>query len=125
MVASYFDDNITMDIAGSNSSAQRAVREVYKGFGAPLSEAKHVPMGARRIFLGQYVSLDTALEDGMVHMECTDQFRNNTVAFINKAQEAKKLFPADAGKLRGQLGRSESRESVSYTHLTLPTKRIV
>ena len=109
-VAAYFDDNMAVDVLEQRGSSQRALLDIFVHFGVEVSESKHVPVGSRRVALGNYLDMNFAAETGHLLQDVTDTFRNNLVNYIDAAMVTGKCSAADAGKIRGCFGWATCRE---------------
>ena len=109
-VAAYFDDNMTVEMLEFRGSSQRALLDIFSLLGVEVSDSKHVPVGSRRVALGNYLDLDHAADSGYLLQDVTEVFRNNLVNFIDASIAKGQCTASDAGKLRGCFGWATCRE---------------
>ena len=109
MTGVYFDDNITLDLVAGAASSQRSLRYAYHLIGTVMSPSKHVPMHTHRAALGKYSDL-SIFSRGYIIMDVTEAFRRNLIDFMQNVLDQQLSHPAQASKIRGCLGWSETRE---------------
>ena len=102
--AAYFDDLPVLDTVECAPSAHEGLQDTLTIAGYEQSPAKAMPPSPYRVLLGTSLSLARTSEEGIVLLEPTASTHLRVMDAIQLALDTGILTPAQASKLRGQLG---------------------
>ena len=130
MTIAYFDDNPTVALSEQAAWSQATVAFVYNLVGGVLAPDKRMPMGARRIYLGQSIDVSAHVEGTVVvahkpglltkiDFECESIIQERSV-HSGRYAKLRGIFGWAASSAQGRCGRVGLRRlaDVQYSKIT-------
>lgn len=108
--AAYFDDNFVVEPTALYGSGQKLLRTLYNSVGSVMSESKHVPVGPRRIVLGNVADFKNFKESLSMTLDVSEAFKTNLKGYVSNILRRRLCYPSEAAKVRGCFNRASARE---------------